>query len=282
MSAHNNEIKMTLIGLLSRILNICGYKAVPKGLGYLPAHDIVKKARRNNLSLCVYLEENNIGGVGKRRDLIIKALQQYLPSSLTNVLEIGPGTGMYLEKILEFYSPTTYEVYETSLEWVRYLNQVYSGRTVLKCHNADGSSLKGTPSESIDAVFCNSVFVYLPLITTFGYLEEMARVAKPGGWIIFDCFITHNFGVDIIKQWQRNPHHWTFPVVISEDLIKELVSEYGLICVGRFDTPYHASLSTYFVLRKKAEGTMKSMVEVDLASVEKEARLQQQCKANTW
>jgi len=157
---------------------------------------------------------------------------------------------MYLERIVELYSPTTYEVYETSLEWVGYLNQTYSGRTRLKCHNADGSSLRGTISASVDAVFCHGVFVYLPLITTFGYLEEMARVAKPDGWIIFDCFLTKNFGVNIVKQWQSDPHHWTFAVVISEDLINEFLAKYSLSCVGRFDTPYHASFSTYFVVRK--------------------------------
>lgn len=241
---------MTIIGLLSRVLNIWGYKVVPKGLGYFSAHDVVNKARQNNLSLCEYLEGNKLGGLGKRRDLIINALQQYLPGKLTNVLEVGAGTGMFLEKIVEHYCPINYEVYETSLDWVSYLNHEYSGKTGLKCHNADGSSLMGTTSESIDAVFCHGVFVYLPLITTFGYLEEMTRVAKPGGCIIFDCFLTHNFGLDILKQWQREPHHWTFPVAISEDLIKEFLAKFGLICFGRFDTPHVASLSTYFVLRK--------------------------------
>jgi phospholipid N-methyltransferase len=241
---------MTITGVLSRILNIFGYKVVPKGLGYFSAQDIVKKARQKNLSLCEYLEENNVGGVGKRRDLIITALQQYLSQELTNVLEIGPGTGMYLEKIVELYAPASYELYETSLDWVSYLKQVYSPRTRLKCHNADGSTLRDTPSESVDAVFCHGVFVYLPLITTFGYLEEMTRVTRPDGCIIFDCFLTRNFGVDVLKQWQRDPHHWTYPVAISEDLIKEFSATYGLICLAQFDTPHPPSVSNYFVLRK--------------------------------
>jgi SAM-dependent methyltransferase len=242
---------MTIFRLLDRGLNLFGYKAVPKGLGYLSAGDVVKKARQNNLTLCEYLEQNDIGGVGKRRELIITALRQYLASPLNHVLEIGAGTGMYLEKIVELYSPAAYEVYETSLEWVEYLNQSYSGKTRLQCHNADGSTLHRTASESVDAAFSHGVFVYLPLITTFGYLEEMARVVKPDGWIVFDCFLTRNFGVDTIKQWQRDPHHWTFPVAISEDLIMEFLVRYRLTCVGRFDTPYHASLSTYFVARKR-------------------------------
>jgi SAM-dependent methyltransferase len=223
------------IALLNRSLNIFGYKAVPKGLFYISARDVVKKARKTNLGVCEYLEENNLWGVGKRRDLIINALQQYLPPKLTSVLEIGAGTGMYLERIVELYSPTNYEVYETSLDWVGYLKQTYSGGG-LRCHNADGSSLRGTTSASVDAVFCHGVFVYLPLIVTFGYWEEIVRVAKPDGWIIFDCYLTQNFGFDIVKQWQRDPYHPVWPVAISEDLIMEFLAKYGLICMGRFDT----------------------------------------------
>ncbi len=36
-------------------------------------------------------------------------------------LEIGAGTGMYLEKVIDLYSPRTYEVYETAIDWVAIL-----------------------------------------------------------------------------------------------------------------------------------------------------------------
>jgi hypothetical protein len=69
---------MTIFGFLNRGLNMLGCKAVPKGLGYFSARDIVKEARQNNLTLCEYLEQNDIGGVGKRRDLIITALRHFV------------------------------------------------------------------------------------------------------------------------------------------------------------------------------------------------------------
>ncbi|MCE0497077.1 MAG: class I SAM-dependent methyltransferase [Methylacidiphilales bacterium] len=241
---------MTINGVLNRMLNFWGYKAIPKGFGYFSPENVVRKAHESNLSLCEYLEKNNVGGVGKRRDLIINTLRQYLPPKLQNVLEIGAGTGMYLEKIVENHSPTRYEVYETSWEWVKYLNQTYAGKTGLKCYNADGSSLRQTASESVDAVFSHGVFVYLPVIKTFGYWEEITRVAKPGGWIIFDCFLTRYFNVDVLEQWQNDSYHWDFPVIISEELIEEFLMRYGLTCVGRFNAPYHAAFSTYFILRK--------------------------------
>jgi hypothetical protein len=42
---------MTIFWLLNRGLNMSGYKAVLKGVGYLSARDVVKKAGQDNLTL---------------------------------------------------------------------------------------------------------------------------------------------------------------------------------------------------------------------------------------
>jgi SAM-dependent methyltransferase len=243
---------MTVLGILKRILNKKGYTIAPKGLGYFAPAELVKKAREQNQGLCEYLESNNVGGVGRRRDFIVGQLRERLPARLEGVVEVGAGTGMYLEKIIENHKPSTYQVYETNLEWVKYLNETYSGRTDLKCRNADGASLRDTPSGSVDAAFSHGVFVYTSLLTSYSYLQEMARVVKPGGWVVFDCFLTENFGLKIIKQWQEDSYHWTFPVALSGQLIKEYAASHGLTQVGTFDVPYHASFSTYFIFQKLA------------------------------
>ena len=109
---------------------------------------------------------------------------------------------------------------------------------------------RGPSTESIDAVFAHAVFVYLPLITTFGYLEEAVRVLAPNGVLIFDCFVAEHFEVDIIKQWQSESHKYTFPVVLPKSLIHQFAGRYRLTYLGTFDINYHASFSTYFVYRK--------------------------------
>jgi SAM-dependent methyltransferase len=234
----------------NRILNRFGYKLETKGLEYLDPVTTVRAARDRNLDVCEYLEGFNIAGVGRRRDAIIAALRPSLPQHLDAVLEIGAGTGMFLEKILDLCSPQTYEVYETSVGWVAHLEEQYSRRTQLRCYDCDGMTLRNTKTASVDAVFAHGVFVYLPLIVTFGYLEEAVRVLAPGGSLIFDCFLGERFGVDVIKQWQNDPYKWSFPVVISEGLIGDFADRYGLTLVNTFDIGYHASFSTYFVYRR--------------------------------
>jgi phospholipid N-methyltransferase len=241
---------MELFGHANRVLNRFGYQIEAKGLQYFDPLRVVEEARSRRLSLCEYLERFNVGGVGRRRDAIVSALTQYIPKQLDTVLEIGAGTGMFLEKIIELYSPRKYEVYETALGWVKYLRTQYSNRVDLRCHNADGITLHNTKAESVDAVFAHGVFVYLPLIVTFGYLEEAVRVLTRTGVLVFDCFIAERFGIDTIRQWQNDPYKYKFPTTISQSLIGELAARSELTIAGTFDVKYHASNSTYFVLRK--------------------------------
>jgi SAM-dependent methyltransferase len=149
-------------------------------------------------------------------------LQQYIPKHLDTVLEIGAGTGMYLERVIDLCSPRTYEVYETNIGWVKYLEAQYSQRTHLRCHNADGTTLRNTKAGSVDAVFAHGVFVYVPLLVSFGYLEEAVRVLTPGGILVFDCFVAEHFGIAIIRQWQNDPYKWTFHVLMSQSLLTNL------------------------------------------------------------
>ncbi len=179
-----------ITSILKKIVSRYGYSIVPKGLGYLDAAQTVNAARQSNLSLAEYLENNNIGGVGVRRDRIIDTLTKHISHSLEKIVEIGTGTGIYMEKIHEFYHPVRYEVYETNQGWVDYLADSYKNTLGVKIHNADGQTLKQTPDGYTDAVYAHGVFVYIPLLSTIKYLEESIRVVKRHGYIIFDCFLT--------------------------------------------------------------------------------------------
>lgn len=241
---------LTSISILSKIVNYFGYKLVPKGLGYFDPETQIRAAREKDLTLCEYLESYNVSGVGKRRDAIIESLKMHLPDVVQIILEIGAGTGMYMEKIIDYYHPKKIEVYETNLGWVKYLEEEYNSKTNLVCHNADGVSLNYTKDYSVDLVFSHGVFVYLPLIQTFSYLEEMVRVCKPGGYIIFDCFTSKNFGVEIIKKWVESVY--SFPVIISDELLNEFGIRYNLVLISSFNVNYHESYSTYFIFQKNS------------------------------
>ncbi len=83
-----------------------GYHIQPKGQGYFNAKTIVNEAGKQGLSVTEYLETSNYGGVGKRRDEIISSLQNlnFLPVC-KRIVEIGAGTGMYLEKFIDICHP---------------------------------------------------------------------------------------------------------------------------------------------------------------------------------
>lgn len=244
------SLKQILKNFLSRSINKYGYRLEKTGLDYLNPSVVVNEAKNNNLSLCEYLESTNKGGVGVRRDEIIKNIVDTIHLKKPNIVEIGAGTGMYLEKFISNFNPTKYEVYETNLNWVDYLKKTYISNECLKFCIADGRTLNQTKSDTVDLVAAHGVFVYLPIIQTINYLNEMYRSCKVGGFIVFDCFTNDNFKMDVINNWLNDEHEYTFPVVVSIQLIEEFANINKLKLVKKFDIKYHASNSTYFIFQK--------------------------------
>lgn len=246
------KIKTLIHNLLIRLFpSYMGYHIKPKGPGYFSAKYVVKQATLKGISIAEYLETANLGGVGKRRDEIIYELEQLNVFHPCNrIVEIGAGTGMYLEKFLEKCKPEVYEVYETNIGWNRYLKEAYSDKTRLILHNATGDSLHDTDDNSTDIITAHGVFVYLPVIITFQYLQEAARVCKQNGFIIFDILSDRIFTVSGILEFRKNNPDYDFPVIIKELLIEEFCTMFNFKKVHSFDVTYHYTKSTYFILQK--------------------------------
>ena len=96
--------------------------------------------------------------------------------------EIGAGSGRFAEEVIAALHPDRYEVYETARDWLPWLSRL-PGAVIQKC---DGRTLSQTPDGSIDLVHAHKVFVYIEFCITAGYLEEMARVVRPGSVVAFD------------------------------------------------------------------------------------------------
>ncbi len=229
-----------------------GYVIRPKGSGYFDAAEIVAKAEEEGLSVCEYLETNNIGGVGKRRDSVIDALAKAgVMHHHKTIVEIGTGTGMYLEKFIEICKPLKYEVYETNVGWTAYLKRKYaSGPTNLVLHNADGHSLGYTPDGSADMVTAHGVFVYLPIISTFQYLKEAVRVCKKDGYIIFDCFTEKVLTIDDLSTFREKNVGHDWPVIMSEAQIEAFCAQFNLKIQHTFITNFHYVRNIHYILRK--------------------------------
>ena len=248
-----NKFSDKLKSWLILFLNKYGYQLSKTGYGYIDAKSTVSAARAFGLSVCEYLEGKEEDKRKKgRRDKIINKLADFgIFQKCESVCEIGAGTGMYLEKVLELAKPKNYEVYETAHAWVRYLKETYGGSQnyELKLHPADGRTLKYTKSNSCDLVHAHGVFVYIPILQTFDYIKESVRICKPEKYIVFDCYLDKSFDLIVAQKWLDS--QWRFPVIIPEILLLEFVKNNSLNLVGSFDMVHGSSFVSYLIFQKQ-------------------------------
>lgn len=240
-----------------RLLNHYGYDINRVGSGFLDAEQTVSAAKKQELSVCEYLEnaENDIRKRG-RRDRIIKELETVgIFAHLRHVCEIGAGTGRYLEKVIDLGRPIVYEVYETNIGWTKFLSAEYNGRNGCKvvCHPADGHTLNYTADAICDLVHSHAVFVYLPLLQTLEYLKESVRICRPGGFIVFDYYPAESFTLTIAENWLKGPHR--FPVVIPDILLNEFAQKHQLQTIHKFPEIYGSGQVTYILWQKTIQAS---------------------------
>ena len=99
------------ISAVNRVLNRYGYTLAKTGLGFIDAQSTVANARAKGISVCYYREslEDDPRKRG-RRDRIIRRLEAAgIFRGVSAVCEIGAGTGMYLEKVIELAHPKSYK-----------------------------------------------------------------------------------------------------------------------------------------------------------------------------
>jgi SAM-dependent methyltransferase len=166
---------------------------------FIAARPTIAAARRSGLSVGDYIDRTfaQPGATVAAIDAIVAMAG--LSGPLERVCEIGPGTGRYLQATIERLSPHEYEIYETAQDWVRYLSKF---PTVIP-RPCDGSSLSATTSDSVDLVQAHKVMVYLEFWTVVGYLDEMARVVRPGGVVAFDVITEGCLRDDVVARWRQ-------------------------------------------------------------------------------
>jgi SAM-dependent methyltransferase len=104
--------------------------------------------------------------------------------STDEIVEIGCGVGR-LTRVLAARAAhvTALDVSAEMLARARELNPQLGNVTWM---HGDGHSLAGVAGESVDGCFSHVVFQHLPEPElTLGYVREMARVLRPGGWAAF-------------------------------------------------------------------------------------------------
>jgi SAM-dependent methyltransferase len=246
------RLPTTLRTLLKKAFATAGYELTrigSKGLGYISADEVQKKAKSKNLSVNQYLEE--IWNLETHASRIINSLEldKFLSNAPYNVLEIGAGTGVYTDKLitkLGLEHIQLYQIYETSQDWVNYLRTKYP----VELPKANGYLLNSTESASINLAHAHGVFVYTSFVTTISYMREMIRVVKKGGIVAFDILNQNSCTDSVITSWINEEK--TYFNIVHEEYISDLFLKNGFREVKKFQSEIEPGSSTYYIYLRDA------------------------------
>jgi SAM-dependent methyltransferase len=206
---------------------------------------VIARAHARGLSAGAYLEEL-FGNPGRSAEVVSRMRSAGAVSeALSTVLEIGPGSGLYIERVLEHVSPSRYEIYELERSRAEYL----ASRFPVTVREADGESLASTASRSVDLVHAHGVFVTLDFLTNCAYFREIDRVVAPGGWAVFDIVTDECLDPVELDAWLATSLRYLS--LHSRDFLIRFFRSRGFNLIDEFEMPLLVQgRSRYFILRR--------------------------------
>lgn len=211
---------------------------------FLPARKTIAAAKSAGLSVSAYIDKTHVKP-GATAAVVKEMLAiANVPDKCAVVCEIGTGSGRFAEEVIAALHPGTYEIYETARDWLPYLRKLPNALV----RDSDGHSLAQTPDDSVDLVHAQKVFVYLPFQASAGYIEEMARVVRPGGAVAFDLVTEDCMDESTVRAWIRNGSiYCPFP----KEWLLSFLADRHLTLTGSFFTPLPPGKAEVLVFHKK-------------------------------
>jgi phospholipid N-methyltransferase len=222
-----------------------GRSSNPAVRSFLPARKTIAAARRAGLSLADYIDQGSAepGATVATVEAMLRVAG--LSHHADRVCEIGPGTGRYAELVIAELHPEVYEAYETATDWLPRLRKLPG----VQLQAADGRTLSHTRSASVDLVHAHKTFVYLPMVITVGYLEEMSRVVRPGGTVAFDIVTEDCMDEATTKSWVSEGA--TIYQMIPRQWVIDMLQRDGLSLLGGSFIPLSGGRTELLVFRKE-------------------------------
>jgi SAM-dependent methyltransferase len=101
-----------------------------------------------------------------------------------DLVEVGCGIGRITRVLAE--RARSVVAIDISAEMLAQAREVNPGLDNVRWHQGDGTSLAGVDHASADGLFSHVVFQHIPdPAITYGYVRDMGRVLRPGGWAAF-------------------------------------------------------------------------------------------------
>ena len=215
---------------------------------YIPFKKTIVGAKQANLSVGDYIDTKH-NKSGATQDTIDKMTELgVFTGKIDRVCEIGPGSGRYLDKVLQLSQPSHYEIYETAQDWEKWLAQQYD----LVLRPTDGKSLAHTPSESIDLIQAHKVFSGLPSLVVIRYFTEMARVTRQGGKIVFDIVTEACFDDRTLDSWfARDRGYQYYPCLVPKQFTIDFLSQRNCQFLDSFFVPMEPGKTECMVFVKQ-------------------------------
>lgn len=209
---------------------VSGRSPDPAIQDFIPARKTIAAAQKAGLPLSAYIDRT-FAEPGATPNTVKAMLELAdLHDKCGTVCEIGPGTGRYSEEVIAALHPSAYEIYETAKDWLPHLRRLPNA-VIRDC---DGHTLSQTGSASVDLVHAQKVFVYLEFYAMAGYLEEMARVVRPGGAVAFDIITEACLDDKTIEVWTRRG---SFYRPVSRVWATEFLQRRGITLSGSYFAP---------------------------------------------
>jgi hypothetical protein len=214
---------------------------------YIPCRETIAEAKKAGMSVGEYIDAI-YGSPGSTKETIDQmATLGALPDTIERVCEIGPGSGRYLEKIIQLCQPSHYEIYETAADWAIWLSNQYD----VSLQPTDGMSLASTPSNSIDLVHMHKVLPGQSLLTIWRYYSEMARVVRYGGKVVFDIVTEECMTDEIVEGWLKvGSGYQHYPCLVPKQYTIDFFCKRGFSHDGDFFIPMKPGLTHYLVFTK--------------------------------
>jgi SAM-dependent methyltransferase len=214
---------------------------------FIPLEATLKGAREAGMSVGDYIDTvmNNIPGATQAVIDGMKGLGVFA-NPIHTVVEIGPGSGRYLEKTQRECSPERYEFYETAAPWAAYVEKTYAAIR----QPTDGLKLAATADASADLVQAHKVFSGINLRPTLAYWREMARITRSGGFAVFDIVTEECLSPELISRWIDSGFVGAYPAAVPRLACTQYFQSQGFRLVGSFLGRMGPGTTETFVFRK--------------------------------